>query len=82
MTWLPPADRNLAWSKPRRPLERDALPDLDATVLVHAHDEEAPPRDRDSPEWAAAIAGLINSGLLIPTEGDTAIDGLPPPHDP
>ncbi|ATM24835.1 hypothetical protein SMD44_p20052 (plasmid) [Streptomyces alboflavus] len=74
MTWLHPADHNLAWRKSRRPLERDVLADLDAVVLFHAHHAgSVSPHDRDSPEWAAAIAGLIDSGLLVRTEGDAAV---------
>ncbi|WP_331764353.1 helix-turn-helix transcriptional regulator [Streptomyces sp. NBC_01506] len=74
MDWLHPADHDRSWRTPRRPPDRDVLTDLDATVLFHAHHAgSVSPYDRDTPEWATAIAGLIDSGLLVPTEGDTAV---------
>ncbi|MCX4774993.1 hypothetical protein [Streptomyces sp. NBC_01285] len=74
MAWLHPADHNLAWRNPRRPLDRDVLTDLDGAVLFHAHRVgSVAPHDRDSPEWGTAIAGLIDSGLLVHTEDDTAV---------
>jgi hypothetical protein len=70
MTWLHAADHNLAWRNPRRPLERDVLTDLDAAVLFRAqHDGSVSPDDQDSPEWAAAITGLLDSGPLVAEAG-------------
>ncbi|WP_326791690.1 hypothetical protein OHA79_03385 [Streptomyces sp. NBC_00841] len=74
MTWLHPAHHNLTWRNPRQPLERDVLTDLDVAVLFHAHhDGSVSPDDRDSPEWATATAGVIDPGLLVHTESDTAV---------
>ncbi|MFD3961905.1 MULTISPECIES: helix-turn-helix domain-containing protein [Streptomyces] len=73
MDWLHPADHAPAWRTPHRPPDRDVLTDLDAMVLFHAHHAgSVSPHDRNTPEWATAIAGLINSGLLD-EDGDTAV---------
>lgn len=44
-------------------------------MIFHAHHVgSVSPHDRDSPEWAIAIAGLIDSGLLARGEdGDSAV---------
>lgn len=71
---LHPADHTPSWRTPRRPPDRDALTDLDAMVLFHAHHAgSVSPHDRDTPEWATAIAGLIDSGLLLRADVDTAV---------
>ncbi|MFJ4771909.1 hypothetical protein ACIP88_22835 [Streptomyces uncialis] len=74
MDWLHPADHDRSWRTPHRPPDRDVLTDLDVAVLFHAHHVgSVSPHDRDSPEWVTAIAGLIDSGLLVHTNGDTAV---------
>ncbi|MFJ4707654.1 hypothetical protein ACIP6I_22770 [Streptomyces anulatus] len=74
MDWLHPARHNRSWRTPHQPPERDVLTDLDAAVLFHAHhDGSVSPYDRDSPKWATAIAGSIDSGLLAYADGDTAV---------
>ncbi|MEU9109898.1 hypothetical protein AB0D54_37360 [Streptomyces xanthophaeus] len=74
MDWLHPADHDRSWRTPHRPPDRDVLTDLDAAVLFHAHHVgSVSPHDRDSPEWATAIAGLIGSGLLVHTDANSAV---------
>jgi hypothetical protein len=74
MNWLHPAKHDDRFRGPHRPLERDVLSDLDATVLFRAHfDGCVSPEDRESPEWTAAIAGLIDAGLLVLVDDDIAV---------
>ncbi|MFF4392260.1 hypothetical protein ACFY0G_36735 [Streptomyces sp. NPDC001552] len=43
-------------------------------MIFHAHHAgSVSPYDQDSPEWATALAGLIDSGLLVHTDGNTAV---------
>ncbi|WP_326770694.1 hypothetical protein OG978_44050 (plasmid) [Streptomyces sp. NBC_01591] len=54
--------------------ERDVLTDMDATVLFQAfYAGSVSPHDRVPPEWAAALAGLTEAGLLVLTEADAAV---------
>ncbi|MFC5724131.1 hypothetical protein ACFP1Z_28580 [Streptomyces gamaensis] len=74
MNWLHPAKHDDRWHGPHRPLRRDVLSDLDAKILFRAfYDGCVSPDDRESAEWGAAIAGLIDTGLLTLIEDGSAI---------
>ncbi|WP_281154668.1 hypothetical protein [Streptomyces sp. HYC2] len=77
MNAIHPGNHTATWRNPngthRRPLQRDVLSDLDATVLHHAWHHGSVSADEHRP-WAHAIAGLIDAGYLtITTDGDTVL---------
>ncbi|MFJ3140256.1 hypothetical protein ACIPK5_30745 [Streptomyces sp. NPDC086843] len=72
-----PGDHTATWRNPngthRRPLQRDTLSDLDATVFHHAWHHGSVSADEHRP-WAHTIAGLIDAGYLtVTTNGDTVL---------
>ncbi|ASQ91846.1 hypothetical protein CGL27_00245 [Streptomyces sp. 11-1-2] len=74
MNWLHPAKHDDRWRGPHRPLQRDVLSDLYAKILFRAfYDGCVSAEDQGSTERAAAIAGLIDTGLLILIEDGSAV---------
>ncbi|WP_443290536.1 hypothetical protein [Streptomyces sp. IBSNAI001] len=77
MNAIHPGNHSATWRNPngthRRPLQRDVLSDLDATILYQAWHDGSVPAGEDGP-WAHAVAGLIDAGLLTATtDGHAAL---------